>query len=124
MGRYLILKESEMSDETDYGFSKGILSAEKRTAPTPPAQEDEPIYDSYLTNSTIISRTGDAPLFGNANGNAFFRLDSYTIMPSEQFDELRKAAEQISDCFDDDTVKNVPRLIKAIKNLRAALEKK
>jgi hypothetical protein len=98
---------------------EGIYKTMLAVAPTPPAQEDEPVYDSYLTNSVIISRAGDGPLFVGVGDKAYCRLDRYTIMPTEQYDELRRAAGEVYALVKDNS--SVP--IRPVLNLRAALEK-
>lgn len=97
--------------------------AQVSASETPPAQEDEPVY--WL----VKDHEKDTPfLLDNKSALDVHTKIGYTVVAElytrPQPDELRKAAEEITNCFDDDTVKNVPRLIKAIKNLRAALDKK
>lgn len=130
------LKE-QLSGEDDlnpyvYTFARKLINmaTEKAAvaAPTPAAQEDE--HDSYLTNCHIISRQEeDKPLFVGSGDRVFCRLDRYTVMPTEQYDELRKAAEEyirlteMADlrfqCEDHDRDH-----MTAYKNLHAVLNKK
>ena len=85
-------------------------------APTPSVQEDEPVGD--LTVSDI-------------NGRKDAHFDYYDTLEDGQYllythpadDKLRKAAEEVAGCFDDDVVMNVPALIRKIRNLRAELHK-
>lgn len=100
---------------------------------TPPAQEDE--NDSYLTNCHIISRQEeDKPLFVGSGDKVFCRLDRYTVMPTEQYDKLRKAAEKteislealfhIVDNVEVDSEVLALNIAAILDNLRAALESK
>jgi hypothetical protein len=88
-------------EPTPFMYTRGVMrslnavevyKAMLAAAPTPPAQEDE--YDSFVTNCHVISRCEeDKPLFVGVGNRVFCRLDRYTVIPTEQIDELRKACQ-------------------------------
>jgi hypothetical protein len=80
----------DQSRENTVALVRAVMDAVK------PMQEDEPKYGSYVTNCTVISRQeSDKPLFVGSGSKVFCRLDRYTILPSEKYDELRRAAEEL-----------------------------
>jgi hypothetical protein len=92
--------------------------------PTPPAQEDEPVYQLRFDGNTWFDTPKEQYDYFTSKEREV-KSDARILYTHPANDELRRAAEEAVSRFDQYMLEEsrLPDLITAIGNLRAALEK-
>jgi hypothetical protein len=94
-------------------------------APTPPAQEDVPVYQLRFDGNTWFDTPKEQYDYFTSKEREV-KSDARILYTRPQSDKLRKAAEEVVSRFDRYMLEEsrLPDLITAIENLRSALERK